>query len=62
MPKMTNVELELISNIDMYLLVEKGMRGDISYVAKKYGKSNNKHMKSYNDSKPSKYITYLDAK
>ena len=45
----------------MYLFVEKGMREDNYYVANRYRKANNKYMTSYDDSKPSKYITYLDA-
>ena len=44
MLKMTEIELELISDIDIYLFVEKGMRGGISYIAKKYSKANNKYM------------------
>ena len=55
------IEIELISNIDMYLFVEKGMRGGISYIAKRCSKANNEYMKHYNDSKPSKYITFLNA-
>ena len=35
MPKMTGIELELISDIDMYFFIEKGMRGGISYIAKR---------------------------
>ena len=61
MLKMTEIELELISEIDMYLFVEKGMRGGVSYIAKRYSKANNKYTKFYDDTKPSKYITYLDA-
>ena len=45
----------------MYLFVEKKMRGGISYIAKRYSKANDKYMKSYDNNKPSKYITYLDA-
>ena len=45
----------------MYLFVEKGIRGCISYIAKRYSKDKNKYIKFYNDSKPSKYIMYLDA-
>ena len=45
----------------MCLFVEKGMREDIYYVANRYSKANNKYMNSYDDSKPKKYITYLDA-
>ena len=44
----------------MYLFIEKGLRGGISYIAKRYAKANDKYMKNYNPRKPSKYITYLD--
>ena len=60
MLKMTGVKLEKISDIDMYLFIEKGMRGGISYIAKRYAKANNKYMKNYDPTKPSKFITYLD--
>ena len=43
------------------MYVEKGIRGSISYAAERYSKSNDKYMKTYDDSKPSKHITYLDA-
>ena len=55
MLKMTEMELDLISDIDMHLFIQKGMRDGISYVAKRHSKANNKYMKE------SKYITYLDA-
>ena len=42
MLKMTEIELDLISDIDMHLFIEKGMRGDISYMAKKHRRANNK--------------------
>ena len=38
------------------------MRGGVSYIAKRYSKANNKYMKSYDYSKPSKYIIYFEAK
>ena len=60
MLKMTGVKLEKISNIDMYLFIEKGLRGGISYTAKRYSEANNKYMKNYDPTKPSKYIEYLD--
>ena len=47
-------------HIDMYLFIEKGLRGGISYIAKRYAKANNKYMKNYDPKKPSKFITYLD--
>ena len=61
MLKMTEIKLELISDIDMCLLIEKGIRGYVSYIAKRFSKANNKYIKYYDNSKPSKYITYLDA-
>ena len=59
--QMTETKLELSSDIDMYLFVDKRM-GVTSYNAKRYSKVNNKYMKSYDDSKPSKYIIYLNEK
>ena len=47
MLKMTGIELELISDIDTYLFIGKGMRGDIYYIAKRHSKANNKYMQSY---------------
>ena len=57
--KMTGVKLEKISDIDMYLFIEKGFREGISYIAKGYAKANNKYMKSYDPTKPLIYISYL---
>ena len=41
MLKMTGIELELISDIDMHLFIGKGMRGGIYYIAKRHSKANN---------------------
>ena len=61
MLKMTGVKLEKISDIDKYLFIEKGLRGGISYIAKRYAKVNNKYMKDHGPTKPSRFITYLDT-
>ena len=62
MSKMTGVELEVISDIDMHLFIEKGMRGGISYIAKRHSKAKNKHIKSSDSTEESVYIIYLNAK
>ena len=41
MLKMTGIELELIDDIDMHLFIQKGMRGGITYIAKRYCRANN---------------------
>ena len=61
MLKMTNIKLELMTDIDTFQFIEKGMRGGTSYIANRYGEANNKYMKTYNEKAPSKYIMYLDA-
>ncbi|XP_068720420.1 uncharacterized protein [Montipora capricornis] len=61
MLKMTDIKLELMTDIDMFQFIEKGMRGGTSYIANRYGKANNRYMKTYDEKAPSKYIMYLDA-
>ena len=60
MLKMTDIKLQKISDIDMYLFIEKGTRGGISYIAKRYAKANNKYINDYDQEKPSTFITYLN--
>ena len=59
--KMTKIELDLITDIDMQLLFEKGFRGGISYIAHRYAKANNKYLPDYNPKKEDSYLMYLDA-
>ena len=59
--KKTNVELELLTDYDMLLIVEEGIRGGIYHSIHRYAKANNKYMKDYNKNIESSYIQYLDA-
>ena len=49
--KMTGIVLYLISDIDMHLFIEKGMRGSISYIAQRYSKASYKYMECYDSGK-----------
>ena len=60
MLKMTDVKLEKVSDIGKYLFTKKGLRGGISFIAKRYAKANNKYMNDYDPKKPSTFISYLD--
>ena len=59
--KKTNIELELLTDYDMLLMVEEGIRGGICHSIHQYAKANNKYMKNYNSNEESSYIQYLDA-
>ena len=60
--KKTEVKLELLTDIDMLLMVEKGIREGICNAIHRYAKANNKYMKYYDKSKESSYLSYRDAK
>ena len=59
--KKTNIELELLTDYDMLLMVEEGIRGGICHSIHRYAKANNKYMKNYNNNEESSYIQFLDA-
>ena len=59
--KKTNIELELLTDYDMLLMVEEGIRGGICHSIHRYAKANNKYMKYYKNNEESSYIQYLDA-
>ena len=53
--------LELLTDIDMLLMVKKGIRGRIYHAIHKYAKPNNKYMKNYDKNITLLYLMYLDA-
>ena len=59
--KKTNGKLELLTDFDMLLMVEKGIRGGICRAIHRYAKADNKYMKNYDEKEESSYIQYLDA-
>ena len=60
MLKMTKAELEKISDPNIHLFIKKGMRGGISYIAKRYSKANNEYCHDFDDKKLKNYIIYPD--
>ena len=59
--KQTGIKLELLTDINILLMVEKGIRGGIRHAIHRYAKANNKYMKDYDKNKESSYIQFLDA-
>jgi hypothetical protein len=60
MLKMTEVKIELLQDIDMYLFLEDGIRGGLSLISNRYGCANNKYMSNYDCTQPSKFIMNYD--
>ena len=61
MLKMTEIKRELLEDVDMLLMIEKGIRGGISNAFKRFAKANNKFTKSFDPNSKSSFIVYLDA-
>ena len=59
--KKTEVKLELLSDIDMLLMVEKSIRERLCNAIHQYRKANNKYMKDYDKNKKSSYLNYWDV-
>ena len=59
--KETGQKLQLLHDYDKLMMFERGIRGGISHISKRYAEANNKYMKDYNPDKESTYIQYLDA-
>ena len=55
------LELELLTDPNMLLMFEEGIRGGICHAVHRYAKANNEYMKNYDKNKESSFIVYLDA-
>ena len=59
--KMKGVNLELLTDPEMHLFIERGLRGGISMISQRYAKANNPYVEDYNQNQPSNYLIYLDT-
>ena len=60
MLNMTKMKPELITDPDMFIVFERGVRSGVSY-RYRYSKANNRYLKSYDPKQESKQIIYLDT-
>ena len=61
MLKTTEIELELLTDINMYNFVMKGIRGGIVQCSKRHVTANNKYVSDYDSTKESNYLMYFDV-
>ena len=59
--KKTEIKLELLTDTDMLLTVEEGIRGGMCQAVYRYAKANNRYMENYYKKKIVSYLMYLDA-
>ena len=56
-----SIELELLTDYDMLLMIQEGIRGRMCHSIHRHAKANNKYMKNYDENKECSYIQYFDA-
>lgn len=61
MLKYTGVEIELLSNIDHLLFVERAIRGGITQCSKRYARANNQYMDDFDETEKKSFLLYIDA-
>ena len=59
--KKIDIKLEILTEIDMLLMIKAGIRGGMCQSVHEYAKANNKYMKNYDKNIDSSYLRYLDA-
>ena len=59
--KISGVKLELITDIDLLMLVEKGFGIGICHAIRRYAKANKTFIKNYDKNIQLSYLMYLDA-
>ena len=59
--KITEIDLDLITDADMYLMIESGIRGGLSYVSQRHAKANIPGMSDYRKLEPTSYLAYWDC-
>ena len=59
--KMTDVKLDLFTDLDMHLFIERGIRGGVSMITHRHSKANIPGCPDYNPQEMNKHILYLDA-
>ena len=61
MLKMTKIELQLLTDIDILNFVSRGIRGGISFIGQRYAEANNPYIANYNPAQKLSFLHLLDA-